>query len=367
MDKRSGITEAVAKGLGEARTQKLNALARHVQELQILTAEAGTVDLLSVPRTGRDITRWKSLAAQGGEDWVYVTYADKNTVLALDEPSEIGMRNQAAAAIYPELHTRMVSWWLVHAWRSIDLLEDTLDNIWRWRISSGAVTARAAVEEAGALVDEAQKLAKAWSIGKAAPAEELKRPKTVRDALAPALLHASMGSRLTGSHAKLQATNVLTLVKKLSKTSGNPRFIEWYDWLSDAAHPAFGARIAYSSLPLVHDSGAVTVRYYARAPLLLQSDTQQKTMESTIALTVADSIIAAGQIIVDVLNHSLALVDDVGLTTGAATLTRRNYWRNLSPVRGSRACPCGRGKWSQCGHRWGEPAPKAISLEDTSA
>jgi hypothetical protein len=32
------------------------------------------------------------------------------------------MRDQAAAVIYPELHTRLVSWWLVHAWRGVDLL-----------------------------------------------------------------------------------------------------------------------------------------------------------------------------------------------------------------------------------------------------
>ncbi|MFI7289777.1 hypothetical protein ACIBRY_24475 [Streptomyces anulatus] len=53
----------------------------------------------------------------------------------------------------------------------------------------------------------------------------------------------------------------------------------------------------------------------------------------------------------------MALVDDFGLTTAAATLTRRTYWRAFHPTRGSRACPRGRGKWSACGHRWGAVRP----------
>lgn len=367
MQARPSMAETAAKALGETRTKELDALIRRVEDLRILTVNAGTVDLLLVPRTGRDIARWKAIAAKRREDWVYVASDDEVAILALDEPSEPGMRDEAAAVIYPELHTRLVSWWLVHAWRSIDLLEDTVDNLWRWRIASGAVTARAVVEEAGALVDQAQKLAEAWRIAKATPADALKRPGSVRDALAPVLLHAGMGSRLAHSHEKLQATNVLTLVKKLAKVSGDSRFHEWYDWLSDAAHPAFGATIAYASPPMAHESGAVLVRYYARSPLSLEGDGQQQLMEPKIAFIVADAVIGAGRLITDILDGSLALVDDVGLTTAAATLTRRPYWRNFSPVRGSRPCPCGRGKWSKCGHRWGEAAPGIVSSQGSPA
>jgi hypothetical protein len=61
-------------------------------------------------------------------------------------------------------------------------------------------------------------------------------------------------------------------------------------------------------------------------------------------------------VITDVLQQALNVVDDAGLTTAAATLTLRAYWRNFTPVRGKRPCPCGRGPSSACGHRWGEPA-----------
>jgi hypothetical protein len=68
-------------------------------------------------------------------------------------------------------------------------------------------------------------------------------------------------------------------------------------------------------------------------------------------------LIAAGTYMLNLLEDGLAVVDDFGLTTAAATLTRLRYWRDFHPTRGSRACPCGRGKWSTCGHHWGSQIP----------
>jgi len=365
-EKQSRLAEAVAEALGVERTKALADLTVRVADLQAMTADAGTTDVLLVPLEGRAARRWQELGLRRGEDWVFVASSDGTPILAVDEPSEEGMRHHAAAAVvYPELHTRLVSWWLVHAWRSVDLLEDTLENLLRWRITSGAVTARALIEEAGSLTDEARKLADGWKVGKAALADPLKRPQAVRDALAPILVQASFGSRVKGSHEKVQATNVLTFVQKLAKATADARFTDWYDWLSDAAHPAFGARIAFASPPLVHDSGAVVVRSYARSPLSLANGRKRQPLEPTIAFAIADALIATGEVIAKVLEQSLVVVDDFGLTTAAATLTRRVYWRNFSPVRGSRACTCGRGRSSACRHRWGEPPP-AITIPGTS-
>lgn len=353
---RSNWPEWVIEALGAQRVVALAQLSRRVASLQAMTVDERTTDVILVPLKGWSAAKWR-LSSQGREDWVYVESADNMTVLAVDEPSAEGMRDPAAAVIYPELHTRLVSWWLIHAWRAIDLLEDTLENLHRWRIASGAVSGRAVVEEAGSLIDEATKLAEAWKVSKAMPTGKIKRPAAVRKQVEPTLLHAAFGSRTQGSHERLQATNVLTLVRKLSKATNDERFVAWYDQLSDAAHPAHGARIAYASPPIVHNTGAVMTRWYARAPLTMQGKGQRSPLEPTIALTISDALIAAGHVITEALEGSLAVVDDMGLTTAAATLTSRSYWRNYSPARGNRPCPCGRGRASTCRHYWGQPAP----------
>jgi len=174
-----------------------------------------------------------------------------------------------------------------------------------------------------------------------------------------------MATRLKGTPQTLQATNVLTYVQKLARASGDQRYITWYDWLSDASHPAFGARIALASPPMLHDSKAVMTRTYARAPLIRQSaNGRREALENEVGLHAADALIAAGSVLCGLLADALHVVDDFGLTTGAAGLTQRFYWRDLKPVRGSRPCPCGRGAWSKCQHRWGQPAP-SVSIPRT--
>lgn len=354
----SRFPDPIAKALGAARTDELEELRQDVGELGKRIVDVYTTDVLLIPLKPEKVPEWKRIARQEGETWVFVGSTDGVPVLALDEPSETGMRDHAAAVIYPELHMRLVSWWLVHAWRAVDLLEDTLDNLHRWRVTSGAVTARALVEEAGALAEEAKKIAASWSTAKNEQANVIGRPAAVREALAPILLQAGMGSRLKGSAASLQATNVLTLVQKLSRETGDVRFIKWYDWLSDSAHPAFGARIAFSTPPLLHESKATMLRYYSRSPMSLDSESDSEPLEPTIAFYIADALMASGKVILETLDQILVVIDDFGLTTAAATLTRRSYWRNFQPTRGSRMCPCGRGKWSQCRHHWGESAPE---------
>jgi hypothetical protein len=93
------------------------------------------------------------------------------------------------------------------------------------------------------------------------------------------------------------------------------------------------------------------------ATALHSADGSVESMDNEVASYAADALIAAGTVLCDVLADSLQVVDDLGLTTGAARLTHGFYWRDFKPVKGSRPCPCGRAAWSKCQHRWGQPAP----------
>jgi hypothetical protein len=108
---------------------------------------------------------------------------------------------------------------------------------------------------------------------------------------------------------------------------------------------------------------AVTLRYYARSPMAEMSSAGVTRQDHQLAHYAADATAAAGTIICDVLQQALLVVDDFGFTTGAARLTNRDYWRNLTPTRGSPPCSCGRGSWGECQHRWGKPAP-SITVPD---
>lgn len=135
---------------------------------------------------------------------------------------------------------------------------------------------------------------------------------------------------------------MLTYVNKLAKATGDARFVEWYDWLFDAAHPAFEARIALSTPPMQHDSGAVILRMYARTPMLLHDESGATVpMDNVVAHNACDALIASGRVMWNLQEDALMLVDDFGLTTSAATLTKRELlaelqagsWKSCVPVR----------------------------------
>jgi hypothetical protein len=211
---------SAANALGATRTSSLSGIGERVGALRELTEDVATTEVLLLPLKEGAAQRWERLATASRDEWVFVKSEDEASVLAMDEPSEEGLADPAAAVIYPELHTRLVSWWLVHAWRGVDLLDDTVESLAQWRITSAAVTSRAVIEEAGCLLQEANQLASGWKAAKASPPDALTRPSGVRRELGPPLARAGLGSRIKGSSERAQATNVLTYVKKLVRATG---------------------------------------------------------------------------------------------------------------------------------------------------
>ena len=235
--------------------------------------------------------RWRQLAALSGDDWAFVSRSD-GSVIAVDEPSELGMSDPASGVAYPTIHTRLGAWWLFHAWRAVDLVYDSLSSLRRWRLNSSAVSTRALIETTGCLLHESRGMAEAWSACKQADLPSWERSSNVQNALGPLLARAAFGSRARVSDGWVPATNVLTYVQKLSKATKDSRFEEWYDWLSDAGHPAWGARIAMGSDPHIHDSRAVMLRFYARSPLTLTGGNGKTRYEYPIFEHVAEALIA---------------------------------------------------------------------------
>lgn len=355
------------EALGSERSDALRRVTDWVVAQRALTDSAETTVVTLIPLVGDRGRAWQLRERLRGGDWAFVETAD-GTIVAIDEPSERARTDLAGAVVYPEMHSRLVAWWLVHVWRVLDLLEVTVRDLQAWRISTAAVSARALLEETGCLLYELRRIDAAWSgvKGTATGMQPSDRASAVRAELGPVLTRAAFGSRMEIGAEALVATSVLTYIQKLAKAVGRPEVNSWYDWLSDAAHPAAGARFALASQPVVHDSGALMLQFLARRPIPVGSDPANlEGTDFTIAHRSADAAQLCGTLVRELLEHALWLVDDFGLTTSAAALTRRTYWRNFQPTKGFQLCPCGRGKTKHCEHHWGG-AVRTLNLASAS-
>jgi len=80
--------------------------------------------------------------------------------------------------------------------------------------------------------------------------------------------------------------------------------------------------------------------------------------ERNIQEAVIRSAAIAVRVISTVLNETLRLIDDLGLTTRAPHLATFDYWQKLSIATPRQLCPCRSGhRAKDCSHRWGDPSP----------
>ncbi|QEM25589.1 hypothetical protein D6M20_01845 (plasmid) [Rhodococcus qingshengii] len=349
------------EALGQRRVDRIEKIRPKLRDLDVFIDNASTMDILLKSITHGKFEKLKSRSAFAPkENWLFARDDSTDTYLCTDDgPDDLNPSKVYDALFYPELHTGIVAWWLLHAWRFTDLAEEAIRSLTTWHITVSAVSSRALIEEVGCILYESKKFSENWKKSKSLP--EPKRPLAVRELLHPVMVQSAFGSRgITDSTNLRPAPNVQTYVDKLAKETGEPQFLKWYAWLSNSAHPAIGSRMAYASQPIVHTTGAVMRRRFSRRPTSINGRSEE--LDFLIAHQCADSTVAAVQVGLSLLSQALEIVDDIGLTTGAATLTRHTYWRNLKPVRGNRQCPCGKGKWPACQHRWGGPTP-AIAVE----
>lgn len=358
------FSEPVVTALGKATVEQLGEIHERAARLAASLGDAATTEFMVIPIPAALHETWYESARREGETWAYVQGRD-GTLLAVDDVTDEGLLKPGQAVVYPSILGQLGSWWLVHAWRGNDLLVAALGDLGRWRLTTAPTLARALLEQVGCLVHQAPKLFDAWTACKSLTGAPLERPAEVRSAFQPLLAELIMGTRLPNTPDRFRATNVLTYLDALKKRTKDPGFARWYDWLSDASHPAYGARVALSGQPRVHEAGAVSVRFISQGVLSTVSTSEFVSgnraagipENNEVAHVIAQSIIASAQVFESVLTQARALVEDFALTTNASRLTYRRLWPELVSAPAGVACPCGCGSTTRGDHRWGRPAP----------
>jgi hypothetical protein len=349
---------STADAFGPDRMARLLALGPIFEPLRRLTERAAIMEMESQRLS--PLQYFGLLRSKGGdpdENWACIQLSD-GTWLCVDEVSRhVTDANSIQAVLYPQLHMQLISWWLMHAWRCVELTTSCAENLDAWNLNVATILTRSLIEEVGCLLFEAKAISECWSQMKLLPTDD--RPLTIRKTLHPILVQFKLGNRGLGGFAAADAPNVLTYVDKLKKQSRLEHLREQYDWLSNAAHPAIGSRMVYMGQPALHESGAVDQWRLSRRPTSMQGRTED--LEFLMPHIAVDALTSTAPIGCDLLWQSLRVVDDFGLTTKAYRLTERVYWRKLRPVSSAPQCPCGCGKWARNQHKWGRPV-QTISI-----
>jgi hypothetical protein len=348
-----------AEALGEDVVAALAELEDQVRQLDLLVANADLTEKLPHPMDSVALGALvKYVMEHLEEQWATAPTSDGRTICIDDVPRLDEREVGGEAIVYPVIHMQLLGWWLAHAWRFIDLVGTAIESLDSWNVTTAAIASRALIEEVSCVSYEANEISKRWSEAKSLPAEN--RDVAVGNSLHGKLLEFTYASRglgdALGDPEPWSALNVLTYIDKLAKRYGDKGLREYYDILSNAAHPARYAKQAYQIRWSTHETGAYFLRRLSRRPRAagLPAD-----LEFPIASGAAGATIEFGGIGQGLLRLSLRIVDDFGLTTRSGLLTLYPYWRKLMPGRSSSdACPCGCGKWGAAKHRWGQPAPE---------
>ncbi|MGV6990092.1 hypothetical protein ACUY3U_01210 [Gordonia amicalis] len=342
------------EALGVERYESLrNVLSESLQSAS-RTSDAVVNELSIAEFSEKEFKDLQFEHARTGEQWAYLRLTSGNYVAVDQVPHSFDPENIAAAVIFPAIHSRLVAWWLVHNWRIQEFMECAASSLLDdWNPSVSAVSARGLLEQVGCLFYEVSIVEEAWREAKALPSDN--RESRIHARFNPLLFQLAFASRgLPTSQALRPATNVQTYVDKLARFTDDERYHAWYNWLSNAAHPAVGSRIVYATQPLVHKHSRLMRRRFSRLPTSIR---QNCDVGLTVVHNAADATVELYRISSHLLDFGLRIVDDFCLTTASANLTTGSSWRQLVPVRGNRLCPCGNGKWRSCGHRWGAAAP----------
>lgn len=261
--------------------------------------------------------------------WFYITlkHDDENRVIAWPVADHTP-RKKMVLALYVEVHSRLVSWWLTNAWRSDQLARAT------WRLADceqivpAAACARSLLETAAALWVESRKLGELWRSVKIQTAEDGPKLAHLRD------MNMQIWSMMWGGKFDnrvpdwarwselLPRANVLGLIDKLGRATSDLVQRD-YQLLCNVVHPSVGNMLAFAAPMMAHQTETVAFQYVAPFGLHFEKD-GQKHAETTIEEALARSAVLAVAVLRETLDVTLRIVDDVALTTEAPTMASLN-------------------------------------------
>lgn len=325
-----------------------------------------------------------------GDPWMFITgsigSAREPMVIAFpvkngSRPNNSRIANKRIlSALFVEVHSKLVSWWLVNAWRARQLAAATWQLGDSMQIIAAASCARSLLETAASFWVDSIALRALWDETKSNHLKgraDIECWQTLTKQLYRMVWGAKFDSnapQLLKSYGKIPRTNILTQIEKLARASSVPVH-ELYQWLCNAVHPSVGGMLSFASPILRHDTNTCAYQYVCEVPTFIQripegnvlrdtlpnvESTHESSIsrEETIQVAIARASVFAVEVLERTLDDALKIVDDVGLTTKAPTMANFGYWRNFYPRSDGSRCPCRSGKKvKQCFHRWTDRSP----------
>lgn len=325
--------------------------------------------LTYLPSDEADAMRLAEQHRDVDEDWLYfgLRKTDKRMLLFPVRAGSNAGPHPDPITLYYEVHTRLTAWWLTHAWRVSELSTCAAELAERGHRIAAACCARSLLETAAQLWADSQALRDTWT--------EVKlrgRPRLTDEAFRSRqeLIAQVNQQQMAGKFdqrvpelkaifkSELERNNVMKVLDKLAKRVDTD-LAEHYGWLCNAVHPSVGTAMTFGTRPFGHATGGHATRFFARDPLATV-DASGELLEASdpIAIATAESATMALRVSTATMDAALRTVDDIALTTSAATYAPFEYWRGLTPVARNDECPCRSGKKAKrCHHAWGDATP----------
>lgn len=155
---------SVDQALGSERVDALARTNSEIDKLNAVVSHAVTLDSIMFPISHGKSEQLRTMI-KPTERWGDLTQANGDH-LCIDKISHVGLQNIFDAAVFPELHMRLISWWICHAWRLLDLARTAIQSLEDWNLAVAALCSRGLIEQVGCLLSESKEISRLWAEAK---------------------------------------------------------------------------------------------------------------------------------------------------------------------------------------------------------